>query len=127
MPTINIQGTIINFPDSAQSPNWAEGLIQFAEAVELALSTVVGPYDIPPQIFVMTANTNTNVPLPGLSFPTSNVQGAQILYTVYEQTTTVSPTTVSEFGTIELDYNPSGSTGNKWSIAREYTSSSPSF
>lgn len=91
------------------------------------MATVVGPYDIPPQIFTMTSNVNTNVPLPGLSFPTSNVQGALIQYTVFEQTTTISPTTVSEFGTIQLDYNPNGSTGNKWSISREYTSSGPSY
>lgn len=123
---INIQGTIINFPSSADSPNWAEALIQFAEAVELALATVVGPYDVPPQIYIMTSNTNTNIPLPGLSFPTSNVQGAFIEYTVFEQTTTVTPTTVAEFGTLEISYNPNGPVNNKWEISRVYTGS-PSF
>lgn len=119
---INIQGTLINFPSSADSPNWAEALIQFAQAVELALSTVVGPFDIPPQIYVMTANVNTNVPLPGLSFPTSNVQGALIEYTIFETTNT---NTASEFGTIEVTYNPNGPVNNKWDISREFTGSSP--
>jgi hypothetical protein len=118
---INIQGTIINFPSSADSPNWAEALIQFAVAVQLALATVVGPFDVPPQIYVMTSNVNTNVSLPGLSFPTSNVQGALIQYTVYENTST---STVAQFGTIEIAYNASNPPGNKWDISNEYTGES---
>lgn len=118
MPSINIQGTIIDFPDSAQSPNWADPIIQFALAVQQALSSVAGPFDVPPQIFVMTSNANTNVALPSLSFPTSNVQGALIEYTVFRTTST---STAAEFGTIEISYNPAGPVGNKWDISREYT------
>lgn len=118
MPQINIQGTIIDFPSSAQSPNWADPIVQFAQAVEKALASVAGPFDVPPQIFVMTSNANTNVSLPSLAFPTSNVQGAFIEYTVFRTTTT---TKVAEFGTIEIVYNPDNPIGNKWEIAREFT------
>lgn len=117
-PTITIQGTIIDFPDSAQSPNWADPIIQFAQAVEAALETVAGPFDIAPQLYLMVSNVNTDVSLTNLSFPTSNVRGARITYTVFRTTTT---NTVAEEGNIDIVYNPDGPTGNKWEISREKT------
>ena len=118
MPQINIQGTIIDFPDSAQSPNWAAPVIQFALAVEAALATVVGPFDIAPQVYTMTSNVNTNVSLPGLAFPTSDVRGATIDYTVFRTTNT---NVAYEKGTLEIVYNPQGPVNNKWEISREFT------
>ena len=117
MPTITIQGTPINFPDSGESPNWAPAIIQFAQAVEDTLLAVAGPFDISPQIYVMTSNVNTNVDVPNLAFPTSTVRGAFIRYTVFRSTTT---TTVAESGTINIVYNPDNPIGNKWEIVREY-------
>lgn len=118
MPIINIQGTIIEFPDSAQSPNWADPVIQFAEAVAAALASVAGPFDVSPQIYLMVSNVNTNVALPNLAFPTSNVRGARITYTVFRTTST---NTVAEEGNIDIVYNPDGPFGNKWEISREKT------
>jgi hypothetical protein len=83
---ITIQSTVINFPSSGSSPNWSEAVIQFAEAVAAALALVVGPFDVAPQTFVMTSNANTNVALPNLTFPPSDVQGAVIQYSVLRQT-----------------------------------------
>src|SRR5271166_6383234 len=120
MPVINIQGTIINFPDSAQSPNWAEPIIQFAEAVAQALATVTGPYDVPPQIYTMISNVNTNIALPSLTFPTSNVRSAFIYYSVYRNTTGIGAMTLSETGELEVVYNPNGPIGNKWDISNEH-------
>lgn len=117
MPQLNIQGTIINFPDSGESPNWAPAVIQFAQAVEEALSAVAGPFDVSPQIFVMTSNANSNVSLPNLAFPTSSVRGAFIRYSVFR---TTSLNTVSESGNMIVTYNPDGPIGNKWEIIREY-------
>lgn len=123
MPSINIQGTIIEFPDSGQSPNWAPPLIEFAQAVEQALSSVAGPFDIPPQIYVMVSNVNSNVNIPNLSFPTSNVRSAFIRYAVYRQTDNPNPadTTLAEGGSMQVTYNPNGPVGNKWEISRDYT------
>lgn len=121
MPVINIQGSIINFPDSAQSPNWAPPIIQFAEAVAQALSTIVGPYDVSPQIYTMVSNVNTNVALPSLTFSTTFVRGAIITYTVYRNTTGIGAQTLAEVGTLEIVYNPNGPTNNKWEISDEHT------
>lgn len=120
MPVINIQGTIINFPDSAQSPNWAEPIIQFAEAVAQALSTVTGPFDVPPQIYTMISNGNTNIALPSLTFPTSNVRSAFIQYSVFRNSTGVGAVTLAEAGELIVVYNPNGSTNHKWDISNEH-------
>lgn len=117
---IVINGTIIQFPSSGQAPNYASALIQFAQAVAAALNLVVGPFDVPPQTFVMTSNANTNVILPNLTFPPSNVQGAIISYSVFRQTTGSGATTASETGQLIVNYNPTFPTNEKWSITREY-------
>lgn len=64
--------------------------------------------------------TTSGVNLPNLSFPTSNVRGAFIRYSVYRNTTSTGATTVSESGNLIVTYNPSGPTGNKWEISRDH-------
>lgn len=114
---ITISGTTINFPSSGESPNWAPAVIEFAQAVAGALVSVAGPFDIPPQIYVMTSNANTNVNIPNLAFPTSTVRGAFIRYAVYRNT---NSTTEVETGNIMIVYNPAGPGGNKWAITRDF-------
>lgn len=116
MPILNIQGTVINMPDSGASANWAPGVIAFAEAVAGALASVVGAFDVPPQIFVIDAfNPGSNLALPNLTFSTADVRAAFIRYSVYRTTTAV---TVSEAGEIVIVYNPSNLTGQKWTVSR---------
>lgn len=120
MPLIEIQGTPIQFPDSATSPNWAEAVIQFAEAVEAALATVVGAFDVPPQALIIDAqNPGTNVDIAALSFPTSTVRAAFIRYSVFRST---SLTSVVESGELMILYNPAGPIGNKWEIGQRQLS-----
>lgn len=115
---INIAGTPIQFPTSAQSPNWAQAVTDFAKAVEGALSSYVGPYDIPPQVLNIDAsNPASNIDLPNLAFPTSTVRSAFIRYAVFRQTDTV---TVAESGNLQVVYNPANPVNNKWEIARDY-------
>jgi len=114
---ITIGGIIINFPSSGQSPNWAPAVIQFAQAVESVLSGISGQFDIAPQIYVMSSNANSNVDIPNLSFPTTNVRGAFIKYAVFRQT---DSNTVSETGNIIINYNPDNPVSNKWNITRDY-------
>lgn len=114
---ITINGTIINFPSSGQDPNWAPAVIQFAEEVANALAFTVGPFNVPPQVYIMVANSNSNVTLPNLSFPPSNVQGAVITYSVFRTTTA---TTVSETGELFINFNPTSPVNSKWEISRDY-------
>ena len=122
---IVIQNSVIDFPSSAQDPNYAPGIIQFAQAVEQALASVVGPFDIPPTIMnIDSYDVVTNQPItdsvqplsfPVSAFPSNGVRAAFIRYAVYRTSTA---TTVTEAGNITLVYNPDGSP--VWQIQREY-------
>lgn len=116
MSTINIQGTVIDFPDSAASPNWAPAVDQFAKSVEGALNSIVGPFDVAPQALIIDAhNPGTNIPIAALSFPIAEVRSAFIRYAVYRTTTT---DLAGEAGELSIFYNPDGPTGNKWELSQ---------
>jgi|SRR5271166_7182442 len=118
MPTIVIQGTVINFPDSGSSPNWAPAVIDFAEAVQNALAGVVGASDVPPQSYSISSfNPGSNINIPSLNFSTLTVRSAFIRYAISRSTTA---TTVDEGGTIVITYNPTGMVGSLWEASRQY-------
>ena len=117
MPLIVIAGTPIDFPDTASSPDWSEAVIQFATAVESALSSVVGSFDVAPQSFVLDSyNPGSNIDVPNLSFSTASVRAAFIRYSVYRNT---SSTTVTESGDMIIVYNPTNPVSNKWEVIQQ--------
>jgi hypothetical protein len=122
MPKLIIKGTPVNIPDSAASPNWAPGIIQGFEVIADALNSVVGSFDIPPQTQNIDANnSSTNVNISNLSFPTSEVRAATIYYSVYRKTEPSGPPDgqeVSEAGTLEIVYNESRPSTQKWEVVR---------
>lgn len=114
--TITIQGTPITFPVAGSSPQWAEAVDQFAQAVEGALNSVTGAFDVAPQALIIDAfNPGTNIPIAALSFPTASVRSAFIRYAVFRSTNTTS---VYESGELEIVYNPNGPINNKWEVAQ---------
>lgn len=121
MPQITIAGTIIEFPDTAQSPDWSKGVIQFAEAVEDALSVVVGNFDVGFQTLNIDAfNPGTNIDIQNLSFSTVEVRSFQVIYSVF-RTADGPSTTAYETGVLTAIYSPSNPIGNKWEISYEKT------
>lgn len=116
---INIQGTLIDFPSSGQSPNWAPAIIEFAQAVEQALSGVVGPYDVPPQVIDVN-NGVTGVDVLALSFASSVVRSFQIRYSIYRESS-VPAELEAEAGIMLAVYD-----GSSWSLERDYMSNKPS-
>lgn len=115
---INIAGTIIDFPESGNSPNWSPAVIEFAQTVESALAGTIGPFDVPPQVLTIDAyNPGVNVDMPNFAFPTSDVRAVSIVYSVYRNTTL---TTVVESGNLQMVYNPAGPVNNKWDVARDF-------
>lgn len=116
MPQLTINGTIIDFPDSAASPNWAPAVIQFAEAVADGLAIAIGTYDVAPQAFTIDAfNSATNIDITNLSFPTANVRAVFIRYSVYRTTDT---NTAYEAGDMIAMYNPGNPVNQKWALSR---------
>lgn len=118
---ITIQGITVNFPISGSSPNWSAAVIQAIELIAEALTISSGPYDIPPQNFIMTSNVNSNVPIPNLEFPVTAVQGAMVLYGCQRSTNSVQ---ISQSGILILNYDPTQSPGSLWQITDEFASSS---
>lgn len=113
---VTIQGTVIQVPESGDSPNWAPAITAFAEATATALSAAVGTFDVSPQVFAIdNFNPGTNVSIPSLTFSTSDVRGALIKYACHRLTDSLE---VSEEGTLNIIYNASNATGSKWSVSR---------
>lgn len=116
---IRIQNNIIEFPESAQEPNWAPAVIQFALAVEAALNQVTGPFDVPPQIQdIDSYNPGVSINMPNFAFPISEVRAVHVVYSCFRNTT---DETVSETGTMQFVYNPDGPIGKKWELTRDAT------
>lgn len=119
---ITIAGTPIQFPSSGQDPNWAPAVIQFAELVASALSSVVGTFDVPPQAQDLSGAsfnpTASPVDITALNFPVSEVRAVFVKYAIYR--VAASPTTTAhEAGDITAVYDPAGPTNSKWEITRE--------
>lgn len=115
---ITIQGTVIEFPSSGQSPNWAPAVIEFAQAVEQALSGVAGDYDVSPQAIDIT-NGASSTPITALSFPTSVVRSVIIRYSIYRicDDVTVSITTTLDSPIITVSSATNLEVGAKLSSA----------
>lgn len=120
MPNIVFNGTTVAFPDSGTSPNWSQAVIQAMQLISEALAISAGPFDIPPQNYIMTANVNSNVDIPNLSFPVNDVGGSIVFYTVARHTNSVD---VSQTGFLLLNYDPSRAPGLKWQVMDQYTNS----
>jgi hypothetical protein len=119
--TIIVNSTPIDFPSSAQSPNWAPALIEFAQNTAAALNGIVGPYDIAPQVMDIPNNENEHqvqTTASSLAFPTDSVRSANIRYSVYR--TNTSNQTHAESGILTVVYNPNAALDQKWEIQRDF-------
>lgn len=118
---LTIKGTPIQIPESGGSPNWAPGVIDALQALTDAVNSITGTYDIAPQVQNIDANNNsTNVTVANLAFPVSEVRSATIFYSVYRKTNDSGPADgqeVAEGGSIQIVYNASNPTNNKWELA----------
>lgn len=110
MPILNINGQVIDFPDSGESPDWAPAMIEFALAVESALALAINQYDVPPQVFTLDSYNGSTVEIANLIFPPAVVRACTIFFSVWRKT---SSTEVVETGQLEVRNN-----GGVFSITR---------
>jgi hypothetical protein len=124
MPKILIKGTPISIPDSAQSPNWAPGIIEGFQALADAVNSISATYDVAPQVLNIDAyNPGTNIDATNLIFPPTEVRAATIYYTVKRETSDSGPPDgeqLAEAGTLEIVYNEGNPVTQKWEIVRTY-------
>lgn len=122
MPKITIKGTTINFPSSGASPSWAPSVIEFAQAVADSINIFTGTFDVAPQVKAIDAfNPASDIEVDNLVFPPSDVRSATIFYAIYRKTENSGPpdgVELSETGTLEIVYNNSRPSGQKWEIGR---------
>lgn len=116
--TIIINGQSIQFPTSGTSPDWAPAIVQFAQAVEAALNTAVGQFDIPPSTYDISAFNPTGSPtnIPGLAFSSTAVRGAYIRIAVGRTTSSAS---AFEITNINCLYQPNNSPGSLWQLSQD--------
>lgn len=116
---IIIQNKVIEFPESGASPNWAPAVIAFAQAVEAALASVVGGFDVAPQVQNIDAsNPATDVDITNLNFPPVSVRSATIFYAVNRATDSAMAV---EGGNLNIVYNANNPANNKWELAQYKT------
>ena len=124
MSTITVKGPVIDLPTSGSDPNWAPAIIESIEALADAVNSVAATYDVPPQAQNIDANnSSTNVDLNNLSFPSADVRAVTIYYTVYRKTDPSGPPDgqeLTEAGTLELNYNASNPSTEKWETVRTF-------
>ena len=118
MPRIVVQGSVIQFPDTSESPDWSQAVIDFAQAVEVALSAVAGAYDVSPQVFNIDAQnpTSTNINIPNCTFSITAVRA--VLFNI-TTSRVADGVTYSEYSSILAVYNASNGAGLKWELSRE--------
>jgi hypothetical protein len=113
---ITIQNKVIEFPESGASPNWAPAVVAFAQAVEAALASVVGSFDVAPQTQNIDAsNPGTDVDITSLNFPPATVRSASVFYAVSRETDSASAV---EGGTFTIVYNADNPVTEKWELAQ---------
>jgi hypothetical protein len=121
---LTIQGTPVELPESGASPNWAPGVIDAIKTLTVAINGVAGTYDVAPQVQNIDANNpSTNVTINNLVFPSNEVRGATIFYTVYRKTVNSGPpdgVELAECGTLQIVFNNANPVNNKWEIQRDY-------
>lgn len=117
MPTIVINSQVIQFPNTASSPDWSQAIIQFAEAVEAALNSTIGQFDIPPSTYDISSFNPTSMAtsIPGLAFSSTAVRGAYIRIAVGRTTSSAS---AFEITTIDAIYQPTNSPGSLWQLSQ---------
>lgn len=119
MPTINIGSTVIDFPNTAESADWSQPVISFAEAAADAINASVGAADVLPNTFNIDALNGASLTnIPGFTFDTTIIRSTEISYSIIRER---DSTTLVESGIIHAVYNPNGNSTEKFVVTRDYT------
>lgn len=113
---LTVNGSSFEFPQNNEDPNWAQDTTAWANAVTIALNSVLAGTDLTVGEQTILNNVAATS-LTDLVFSTSLIRGAQISYVIY-RASTATPTGTFESGIVHLIYDANGSAGNKWFIGQ---------
>lgn len=118
MPTINIGGQVILFPNAGSDSSWAPPVIQFAEAVEAVLNGIQSPYDVSNKVQTILIDGITvpdNYEIANAEFPNVNVRSFSLSYSIYR---TNGVTTQNMNGVFSGEYDTLSS---QWFTSDQFT------
>lgn len=115
MPVVIINNKTFNYPDDGSDPGWGgEATDAFVE-LATAFATILAPGDILETTFNINDNTSISTQVQGMAFDPSLSRSASIVYSIY-RTSTDTPSGNAETGEIQIVYDNSASSGNKWKM-----------
>lgn len=114
---VTIAGTVYNFPESGESPNWGREATETIVAMANALNTLLAPGDIFQTTFTLSNNIAVPTSVEGLIFDSVVTRAANIYYTIYRESNTTT-SGKSEVGNMFIVYDDNASAGNKWLISK---------
>lgn len=112
---LTLLGTTYEIPSPGESPNWAENLTAYLQAVNEYLLLVVDSNDILPTEENILNNQASEVLIKGLLFNSAQVRSANINYGIIRST---DSTSVVESGDILLTYDPDAPATEKWRVVQ---------
>lgn len=119
MPKITIGSDVINFPSTGSDAVWSQPVVDFAVAVESALTAVVSTYDISPNSVELPNNTTfTDIAAGTISFPSAYV--ASFVFTYSIQRVGLSGKYISEYGVINGVFNEDPGVNGGWKINHQF-------
>lgn len=117
MVQITIAGTVYQYPDVGESPNWGREATTVIQALAEALNTLFSPGDILSTKYNIDNNVSVAQPVNGLLFDSNITRAATIPYAIY-RVSTDEPTGNAEEGSLFIVYDDNASAGNKWVMSR---------
>ena len=120
---LTVDGTTYAYPDPGEDPGWGEAGSDWAEAVTGVLNSLLSPGDLLETTFNVANNISVATNITGLAFNTGVVRSALITYSIYRISTS-TPSGKAETGQLNIVYDNSASSGNKWLLTQEATGNS---
>ena len=116
---LTINGTTYNYPSPGDDAGtWGEDATGFAVEVAAVLATLLAPGDILQTSFTVSNNVTIASNVNGLLFDPAQVRAANITYSVYRKTDSVTSGNV-ENGTLYINYDTNAGAGLKWTLSQQ--------
>lgn len=103
MPKLVVQGQVFDYPEPGSEAGWGQDATGWAEAVNQAIASLLGPGDILETTALILNNQSTLTDVVGLSFANNVVRAANVQYAIYRSTET--PEALAESGTLYITFN----------------------